>query len=71
MNSSQPTTATEQPIGIVQSSYTVSITFSARPDDELRRKLKAAGFLFDRGRWYRNQSDSNNAARAMVEQLLG
>lgn len=72
----QPSASVEQPaatdhfVGILQSSYTVSLTFSARPNDEMRRKLKASGFLFDRGRWYRNQSDSQNATLAMIEKLL-
>ena len=66
-----PATTTSEAIGIVQTSYTVSITFTAKPSDEQRRKLKASGFLFDKGRWYRNQSSSDHASQATVDQLLG
>ncbi|WP_435018439.1 hypothetical protein TA3x_000413 [Tundrisphaera sp. TA3] len=47
-----------QPIGILQTSYTVSITFVDKPDDASRARLKSSGYQFDRGRWFKNQSDS-------------
>lgn len=70
MNNTQQTNSNEQPIGIIQTSYTVSITFTDRPSAEQRAALKAAGYLFDKGRWFRNQSDSNLATQASVDQLL-
>jgi hypothetical protein len=61
----------EQPaVGIIQTSYTVSVTYTDRPSPEQRANLKAAGYLFDRGRWFRNQSDSKLATQEHVEQLL-
>lgn len=63
-------TQNEQPIGVIQSSYTVSITFTAKPSAEQRAKLKAAGYLYDKGRWFKNQSDSSFAIQATVDQLL-
>jgi hypothetical protein len=66
----QPNQTTEQPIGVIQSSYTVSITFTAKPSVEFRQKLKAAGYLYDKGRWFRNQSNSSLATQATVDQLL-
>jgi hypothetical protein len=58
-------------IGIIQTSYTVSFTFTDKPSAEQRAKLKAAGYLYDRGRWFRNQSDSKLATQASVDQMLG
>ncbi|WP_337177551.1 hypothetical protein [Paludisphaera sp.] len=60
----------DQTIGVVQTSYTVAITFSERPTDEMRQRLKAAGFQFDRGRWFKNQPDSRMATAETVEQVL-
>ena len=60
----------QEPIGIIQSSYTLSITFTSKPSDAMRQRLKAAGYQFDKGRWFRNQSDSNMATQEGVERLL-
>jgi hypothetical protein len=38
----QPTNTQEQPIGVVQSSYTVSITFTERPNSDQLQRLKEA-----------------------------
>ena len=64
------TTNPEQHIGVIRSSYTVSITFTAKPSEELRKRLKAAGYKFENGNWYRNQSDGNLATDASVDRLL-
>ena len=64
-------TNTEQPaVGIIQTSYTVSVTFTDKPSADQRTELKAAGYLFDKGRWYRNQSGSKLATQETVDQLL-
>jgi hypothetical protein len=64
-------TQNEQPtVGIIQTSYTVSVTFTDKPSPEQRTELKAAGYLFDKGRWFRNQSDSKLATQASVDQML-
>jgi hypothetical protein len=60
----------ELPIGIIQTSYTVSVTFTDKPSPEQRAKLKSAGYLFDRGRWFRNQSDSKLATQDSVDDML-
>jgi hypothetical protein len=70
MNNTQQTTNIEPAIGIIQSSYTVSVTFTDKPSPEQRAELKAAGYLFDKGRWFRNQSDSKLATQTSVDQLL-
>jgi hypothetical protein len=70
MNNPQTSTVAEQPIGIIQSSYTVSVTFTAKPDEQTRQKLKAAGSLYDKGRWFRNESDSKLGTQSSVDQLL-
>jgi 2C-methyl-D-erythritol 2,4-cyclodiphosphate synthase len=36
----------------------------------LRSKLKSAGYKFENGNWYKNQSDGNLATHASVDQLL-
>ena len=53
------------------SCFEMSITFSSQPDDELLRKLKSVGLLFDRDRWFRTQSESSNASHATIDQSLG
>lgn len=50
-------------IGIIQTSYTISLTFVDKPDEATRARLKKAGFQFDRGRWYRSQPDSRPVTR--------
>ena len=70
MNDKQQATSNEPTVGIIQTSYTVSVTFTDRPSLERRAELKAAGYLFDKGRWFRNQSDSNLATGEAVDELL-
>ncbi len=70
MNNIQQQAANDQAVGIIQTSYTVSITFTVKPSAEQRAALKSAGYLFDKGRWFRNQSDSNLATQASVDQLM-
>ncbi|MDG3006440.1 hypothetical protein [Paludisphaera mucosa] len=69
MNNTQQAASTDA-VGIIQTSYTVSITFTAKPSLEQRAELKSAGYLFDKGRWFRNQSDSKLATSEVVDQLL-
>lgn len=70
MNDKQQATSNEAAVAIIQTSYTVSVTYTEKPTAEQRAELKAAGYLFDKGRWFRNQSDSNLATQANVDQLL-
>ncbi len=70
MSNSQQAATHEAAVGIIQTSYTVAITFTDKPSPEQRSELKAAGYLFEKGRWFRNQSDSNLATQANVDQLL-
>ncbi|WP_435008062.1 hypothetical protein P12x_005331 [Tundrisphaera lichenicola] len=71
MNNTQQATNNELPtVGIIQTSYTVSVTFTDKPTAEQRAKLKSAGYLFDKGRWFRNQSSSDLATQASVDQLM-
>ena len=37
----------QEPIGILQTSFTVSFTFTSKPTEEMRQRLKQAGYLFD------------------------
>ncbi len=68
-NPTQPA-AQEAHIGVIQTSYTVAVTFTERPSLEQIQKLKAAGYQYDRGRWFKNESDSNLATQLKVDQLL-
>lgn len=70
MNNTQQTNSNDQTVGIIQTSYTVSVTFTVKPSAEQRAALKTAGYLYDKGRWFRNQSESNLATQASVDQVL-
>lgn len=63
-------TTQDQPVGVVQTSYTVSFTFTEKPSAEKRQRLKDAGYSYDKGRWFRNESSSKLATQATVDQLL-
>lgn len=70
MSNSQQASTNELPIGVIRTSYTVAITFTAKPSEQLRQRLKNAGYKFENGNWYRNQSEGNLATNDNVEQLL-
>jgi hypothetical protein len=66
-NSQQPS---DQPIGVIRTSYTVSVTFTAKPSEELRTKLKSAGYRFENSHWFKNQTEGSLATLATADQLL-
>ena len=49
-------------VAIVRRTYTESITFVGKPSEERRVQLKAAGYKFENGNWYRSRSDSQLAS---------
>jgi hypothetical protein len=57
-------------VAIIRQSITVSLTFTAKPAEATRQRLKDAGYKFENGNWYRNQSDGKLANQAEVQQLL-
>ena len=58
------------PIAIARQVTTVSITFTEKPSEERRRELKAAGFKFENGNWYKSESQSHFADDATVAKLI-
>ncbi len=61
----------QETIGVIRTSYTVSVTFTNKPDDAMRARLKAAGYKFENGNWYRNQTDGKLATLEDVSQMTG
>jgi hypothetical protein len=59
-----------EPVAIVRQSVTVSITYTSKPDEATRQRLKDAGYKFENGHWYRNQTQGNMATQAEILQLL-
>lgn len=59
-----------KPIAIIRQTSTVAVTFEGMPSEERRRALKAAGYRYDNGHWYRSQSDSQMASEEQVAQVL-
>lgn len=55
---------------IIKHSTTVSLTFTDKPDEATRTRLKAAGFKFENGNWYRNQTQGKSANTAELQQFL-
>jgi hypothetical protein len=70
MSNTQQASTIEQPIGVIRTSFTVGITFTNKPSEELRRKMKEAGYKFENGNWYKNQSEGKLATQETVDQLL-
>lgn len=58
------------PIAIARQVTTVSITFSEKPSEERRRELKASGFRYENGNWYKSDSQSHLADEATVAKLI-
>lgn len=59
-----------KPIAIIRQTSTVAVTFEGVPSEERRRALKAAGYRYDNGHWYRSQSESQMASEELVAQVL-
>lgn len=59
-----------KPIAIVRETYTISITFEEKPSEERRRALKAAGYKFENGNWYKSDPKSHFADDATVAKLI-
>jgi hypothetical protein len=56
-------------IGVIRTSYTVSVTFTSKPDEATRARLKAAGFKFENGNWFCNQADGKLATLDDIARL--
>ncbi len=56
---------------IVRKVYTVAATFTGKPTEEERRKLKAAGAEFKNGQWVRTASDAVVVDESEVAKLFG
>ena len=57
-------------VAIVRRTYTESVTFVGKPSEERRSQLKAAGYKFESGNWYRSRSDSQLATDEEVAKTL-
>jgi hypothetical protein len=49
---------------------TVSITFVNRPSSEMIAKLKAGGYRYEAGNWFKSQTQGKHADEAVVSQLV-
>ena len=58
-------------LGIQRKSFTMSYTFKIAPDHVTRQKLKAAGFIYDRGNWYKTQSEGSEFTESDLAQIIG
>jgi hypothetical protein len=56
-------------IGVIRTSYTVSVTFTNKPDEATRARLKSAGYKFENGNWFRNQTEGKLATLEDIGQL--
>jgi hypothetical protein len=61
----------QETIGVIRTSYTESVTFTTKPDDAMRARLKAAGYKLENGNWHRNQTDGKLATLEDVAQMTG
>ncbi len=61
----------QETLGIAHKKYTMSFTFKTMPDVITRQKLKAAGFIYDKGNWYKTQSDGSDFTAADLGQVIG
>jgi hypothetical protein len=51
---------------IITKTVTTTATFSGKPDESMRKRLVAAGYKFDKGRWFRSESESQIVSEAEV-----
>ena len=61
----------QETFGIAHKKYTRSFTFKNMPDITTRRKLKAAGFIYDKGNWYKTLSDGSDVTPEDLAQVIG
>lgn len=57
-------------IALARQTVTLAITFEEIPSEERRRALKAAGYKFENGHWYKSDSKSHFADEATVAKLI-
>lgn len=43
---------------IIRKTFTEALTFTGKPTSETIKLLKASGFKYENGNWYRSQTDS-------------
>lgn len=60
----------ENPIAIIRQTTTVSIAFADKPSEERRKRLRDAGYLYDKGHWFKTATDSQMASEATVAKLI-
>ena len=70
MNNSQQATATAEPVAIIKHTTTVSITFVERPSSEMISKLKAGGYRYENGNWFKSHTQGKHADHEVVAQLI-
>lgn len=58
------------PVAIVRQSVTVSLTFTDKPDEATRQRLKSSGYKFENGHWYKNDTKSDLVSQDSIQQLL-
>ena len=63
-------TSQANPIAIIRQTTTVSIAFAEKPSEERRRQLRDAGYLYDKGQWFKPVTDSRMASEELVAQVL-
>ena len=57
-------------IGVTRISYTVSHTFTNKPSDKRRQQLKDAGYRFENGHWYKNQTEGRITTEETLDQII-
>lgn len=58
------------PIALIRQTTTVSIAFAEKPSEERRRQLRDAGYLYDKGQWFKPVTESRMATEELVAQVL-
>jgi hypothetical protein len=69
-NSDQATTQTVEPAAIIKHTTTVSITFVNRPSGDMIAKLKAGGYRYEAGNWFKSETQGKHADHETVAQLV-
>jgi hypothetical protein len=58
------------PIALIRQTTTISIAFAEKPPEERRRQLRDAGYLYDKGQWFKPVTESQMASEELVARVL-
>jgi hypothetical protein len=56
---------------IITKTVTSTATFSGKPDEAMRKRLIDTGYKFDKGRWYRSDTESQVVNESEIAQRFG